>query len=252
MGYESFLNAQAQAANIGRQRAADAERAREQNTLREAGSAYAGGDSAGARNALLGAGMLDEGLALGRADAQAQQQALEQQEAARERQQAALVAGAMGLRRLPQEQRWAAFETRVMPHLQREGLGPDILGQITPEVMDDANLDSVIMMSGGEPAQPRYLQGPRGALDVVDPYSFELRNVREAQQQEAPNGYRWTEDGSLEPIRGGPADPRTAGALAASRRAPKSSGGGSRSGSSGARPRSAPAASSTPPWERNW
>lgn len=250
MGYESFLRAQAQAVDIGRQRAAEAEQAQQRNILREAGQAYAGGDASGARNALLSGGMIDEGLQIGRADAQAQQQAREQELAARDRQQSALVAGAMGLRRLPQDQRWAVFQSRVLPHLQREGLGGDILGQITPDVMDDANLDSVIMMSGGEPAQPRYLQGPRGALDVIDPYSSELRNVRAPQREDAPNGYRWTEDGSLEPIQGGPADPRTAGALAASRRAPKSSGSSSRSRSSTTRPASA--APSTPPWERNW
>lgn len=221
--------------------------AEQRSALKAAGQAYAGGDAAGARNALLTGGMIDEGLALGRYDQQARQQSMAQQEATRERQRAALIAGAQGLRRLPAEQRWQAYQTRVLPILQEEGLGDDVLSQISEQVMGDADLDSVILMSGGDLAQPRYLQGQRGALDVIDPYTQEIRSVREAAPNDAPAGYRWAADGSLEAIRGGPADPRQAGTLAASRRAPRQS-----SGSSGSSRQSSPAVPAGRPWERSW
>lgn len=225
----------------------DALEADRRNALSRAGKIYAAGDATGARNALLDRGMIDEGLQIERYDRQSQAQAREQQQAQRERQKAALVASAQGLRRLPMDQRWQAYQTRVLPVLQSEGVGQDILSQITDQVMTDADLDAVIMMSGGEVQQPRIIQGQRGALDVIDPYTQEIRNVRQAARDDAPNGYRWTEDGSLEPIKGGPADPRQAGTLAASRRAPRSN--SSRSGGSSSARSAAPrsGASSLPP-----
>lgn len=241
----------AQGADLARQRQADALANQNRNVLREAGQAYAGGNATDARNALLNGGMINEALQLGRYDQQAQRQATVDQQAQRDRHFATLVAGAQGLRRLPAEQRWQAYQTRVLPILQQDGVEQSVIGMITPDSLNDTDLDSLITAAGGEVAQPRYLQGQRGALDVIDPYTGQVSNVRPAAREDAPNGYRWSANGALEAIPGGPADPRTAGALASSKRAPKSgrSGGGS---SGAARPSPAAAAPAGRPWERSW
>jgi len=191
-----------------------------QNALNQAGRAYASGDNAAGRNALMNRGMLDEAMGMD-ANLARQAQATSQAQAAdRERHAAAVIAGAQGLRRLPMEQRWQAYQARVAPYLKQSGVGDDLLSQITEANMGDADLDSVIMMSGGETPQPRYLQGSRGAIDAIDPYTGALTSVRAADREAAPNGYRWSASGALEAIPGGPADPRQAGTLAGAKRAP--------------------------------
>lgn len=227
-------------------------REQDRNALRMAGTQYATGDATGARNALLSNGMIDEGLQLGRYDQQAARQSTLDEQAKRDRHFATLVAGAQGLRRLPAEQRWQAYQSRVLPILQQDGVDQSVISMITPDSLNDMDLDSLITAAGGEVEQPRYLQGQRGALDRIDPYTGDLINVRQAAREDAPNGYRWTADGALEPIQGGPADPRTAGALAASRRAPKAGRSGGRSSSGSARSSSPAAAPAGRPWERSW
>lgn len=246
MGYESFLNAQAQAVNIGRQREADAREQVQRNALQQAGQAYAGGDAATARNALYGGGMFNEGLALDRAEAQRTTQAEERAQVLRERQQGALVAGAMGLARMPVEQRWQAYQTRVLPHLRSQGVGDDILGQVTPDVLDDANLDALLTSFGAESATYNTRDGivrvgPSGRGEVVyevtpDPMEQELLRARiEATRAQAGQ--------------------REAAADAANARANKTraSGGGGRSRSLGGSrsPQSSPAPAGRP-WERRW
>ena len=242
--FDTYIRARDSAAQNAARGMEAMERGRQRAVMTEAGTALSSGNATGARNALYGAGMLDQGMAL--------DQSMRQQDTAmRERQAAAFIAGAQGLRRLPAEQRWQAYEQRVMPYLRQMGVGDDVMRQITPDVLDDGSLDSVIMMAGGEVEQPRYIQGERGSLDRLDPYTDTITSIRapRAEVPTAPSGYRWNSQGALEAIPGGPADPRTAGALASSRRAPKSSGGGGRgSSSSSARP----AAPSARPWERKW
>lgn len=142
-------------------------REQDRNALRMAGTQYATGDATGARNALLSNGMIDEGLQLDRYDQQASRQATQDAQAQRDRHFATLVAGAQGLRRLPVEQRWQAYQSRVLPILQQDGVDQSVLSMITPESLGDMDLDSLITAAGGEVEQPRYLQGQRGALDRI-------------------------------------------------------------------------------------
>lgn len=216
----------------------------QQNALlarQQAGGMIAGGDLSGGANALLGAGDIAGGMAVTNAG-QAQQAAN------RERQQATLVAGASSLLRVPANQRPAFFSQRVAPILQQEGLG-DYIAQITPDNMSDEELQGFVVALGGEVEDPRVLQGQRGAVDLYDPYTRTISNVRPAEQEQAPNGYRWGPDGALQAIPGGPADPRVVSTRAAAGRAPprarSSGGGGSRAG--GSAPAAAP---SRKPWER--
>lgn len=230
--FDTFLNARDSTIRNGERAADRMDEVRRQNALRTAGQAYAGGDNTAGRNALLGSGMLNEAVAMDASGARQAQVARETQEADRERHASAVVAGAQGLRRMPAEQRWQVYQARVLPYLRQAGVGDDVLSQITEDNMGDADLDSVILMSGGEAAQPRYLQGQRGAIDAIDPYTGAIVSVRQAAREEAPNGYRWTPSGALEAIPGGPADPRQAGTLAGAKRAPKSAGRGRSSGGS--------------------
>lgn len=215
-------------------------REQDRNALRMAGTQYATGDATGARNALLSNGMIDEGLQLGRYDQQASRQATLDEQANRDRHFATLVAGAQGLRRLPTEQRWQAYQSRVLPILQQDGVDQSVIAMITPDSLNDMDLDSLITAAGGEVEQPRYLQGQRGALDRIDPYTGDLTNIRQPERENAPSGFRWRADGSgVEPIPGYVEGRAT---VAASTRAPRRgrSGGGSPSRSS--RPSSSGAA----------
>lgn len=245
--FDTFLNARDSTLRNGERSRAEFAQQNDRNLLRQASQAYASGDTDGTRNALAQAGDIGSIMSLDRNTAQADQQFTQQRLAAQERQKAVLVSGAQGLRRLPMELRWQAFQTRVLPILQEEGLDQATLAQINQDVMDDASLDSVIMMSGGEVEQPRYLQGSRGALDVIDPYSGKLTNIRQPESESAPSGFRWTADGTgVEPI---PGYVEGRSSVSAATRAPAR--GRSSGGRSSGSPR--PSSSSAParkPWER--
>lgn len=119
-----------------------------------------------------------------------------------------------------------------------------MLGQITPEVMDDASLDSVILMRGGQVEQPKTFQtrtaiverDPRtGAYQErytvpVDPLEQELIRERIAATR-AQTGQR------------------NASAAASSARAAKTRSSGNNPGGRSVSTPSAPAAR---PWERRW
>lgn len=246
--YDTFLRAQGAAVNVGDRRRAEAEDLRQRNALLQAGQAYAGGDFAGAQSALAMSGNLEGAMAMqdrmdrGRREGQAEA------EAQQTRQRETLIRGARALRYLPADQRWSAYQTRILPELRRQGFSPELLAEITAQTMDDRSLDSVISSQGGEVAQPRYLQGQRGALDAVDPYTGAISPIREPQRQEPPSGYRWGANGGLEFIPGGPADPKVAAPLATARRAPPRPGAAG-GGSGGSSTSQAPAGR---PWERRW
>lgn len=235
--FDTYIAARDSVLRNDERRQAAAEERRQRNALQGAGRSLAGGDASGARNALYEAGMLDQGMAIDRGQRQMDQDA-------RERQGAAFIAGAQGLRRLAPEERWQAYESRVAPYLRQMGVGDDVLGQITAEVMDDASLDSVIMMRGGEVEQPKTFQTRTGIVErdprtgayqerytvPVDPLEQELIRERIAATRAQTSQ-------------------RNASASASSARAAKTRGGG---GNNGGRPAAAPTAPAARPWERRW
>lgn len=126
---------------------------------------------------------------------------------------------------MPYEQRKAAWQ-RLAPALSDElGIPAETLAQVDPtdewivaKKIEGAEFEEkakAFQTKGGDIVQ---VQG--GDAEVV------YDNPNDAT---APPGYRWTTGGALEAIPGGPADPRQAGALAGSKRAPargRSGGGG--------------------------
>lgn len=208
---------------------------------RRAGRAMAAGDNPGARNALAGAGMLDEVAAMDDRQIQADDRQRSREREDREQARQFLLRGATALRRAPEAQRGEIYQM-LRPTLV--AMYPkDVLQQIDRAPLTDDSLDSLLASLGGERPQARYIQGARGALDRIDPYTDKLTNIRQPGRDDPPAGYQWKADGGLEVIQGGPADPRVAGRLATSRRAPS-------------RPRASAGAASVPsapagrPWER--
>lgn len=215
----------------------------------QAGAALGSGDYAGGANALFGAGDIDGGLQVQQRQRTNAASDLTTQQAAQDRQKAALVSGAQSLRYLPPEQRWAAYQSQVLPGLQREGLTPDILGSISQDHMGDADLDSVIALAGGEVERGTPINAGNGRIVRPDPYTGQMVELSPAQDPSAPAGYRWTDDHNLELIPGGPADPTVRGSQAAATRAPRRGGGGGSRPSGGS---ARPAAPAGRPWERSW
>lgn len=244
MGYEIYNQARDSTLAQGRAQMQQIEEMNAKRTRRQAGNALAGGDYGGAANALLQGGDLEAGMAV-----QGAQRGI--QTADREQTKAAVLSVVTGLRQLPAEARAAQLQA-IGPRLAAFGVTPEQLATITPDDLSDQGLDSLISMMGGEVQRPTAYNMRHGIVER-DPYGGGYKLAYEAPEQDpnAPAGYRWTEDGALEAIPGGPADPRVAGGLAASRRAaprPRSSGGGG----GGSRPSggSAPAAPARKPWER--
>ena len=221
-------------------------REQDRNALRMAGKQYATGDATGARNALLSNGMIDEGLQLGRYDQQASRQATQDAQAQRDRHFATLVAGAQGLRRLPAEQRWQAYQSRVLPILQQDGVDQSVLSMITPESLGDMDLDSLITAAGGEVAKAETYNTRTGVVER-DPYTGDYTV-----------GYAVAPDPLEQELLQARIDAtraqvgqRQASASAASARAAKTRSGG-RSSSGSARSSSPAAAPAGRPWERSW
>lgn len=213
---------------------------RDQQAQRQAGNLLASGDTQGAQNALYGAGMIDQGNAL--ADRQQRQAATELDTRYRQAQIDNLGAdnqraeakqklewmgdAAQGLRRVPMEQRKAALQQYIMPTLQAMGLPQEALQQLAGANLTDEELDAFAQAMGAEAEKLTFYNTSLGIV-AVDPRG----NARMAYETPPapptpPQGYRYRADGStLEAIPGGPADPKTAGALSASRRAPRAGGG---------------------------
>lgn len=232
----------------------EAARAEEQqNALlgarQQAGTALSGGDYGGASNALFQGGDLQGGLSVmgAQQDQQAAQRALSLADDARAKSE--VLGFAQGLLRLPEDQWGPTFSTQIAPRLSQMGIPQEAIAQAAADGLTRQEVEFFIASLGGEVAAPRYLQGSRGALDVIDPYTNTMTNVRQPERENAPSGFRWNADGTgVEPI---PGYIEGRGAVAAGTRAPprgRSGGGGSRSSGG----RSAPAAPAGRPWERSW
>lgn len=234
MAFQTYVDARDSVLRNAERQRAEQMQMQDRNAMVAAGQSIAGGDYAGGQNALLNAGMIGDAMGVQRHQAQQQQTQMREQEQMRERQRGALVEGATALRYLPADQRWAAYQSRVLPTLRQAGIGDDILGQINDQVMSDSELDMVIAMAGGEVQRPTAFNTAQGIIER-DPYSgaYSQGYAIERQPPAPPPGYRQTASGDLEYIPGGPADPRQAGGLAASRRAPKTGGRSSGQASSG-------------------
>ncbi|MFZ5667968.1 MAG: hypothetical protein ACOY4K_00590 [Pseudomonadota bacterium] len=200
--------------------------------MRTAGNALMGGDYGGARNALYARGMIDQGMGI--QQYQDQQAARQQaQEAARmeaERKAAGERAGYLldateALRRLPPEQRKAVLETQIIPTLRTmPGFDDEVLGAISASDLSDQTLDTFGAMLGAEADKYQIVVTRSGDVLAVNPQNPGDRQVivdAPDEEREAPIGYRFRPDGSLEAIPGGPADPGVAGRLAGAKRAPR-------------------------------
>lgn len=244
MGFEAYSNAKAAAEQSGERQRNAIRDMQDRQVGREAGNALATGDYQGAAGAFYAGGNVRDGLAV-------QRQGQAQAEDLRERQQSTVAAALSGLMYVPEAERPAMLQQRIAPMFREVGLG-DYLSQITPDMLSDASLRAVASSMGVDVEKPQILQGQRGAVDLYDPYTQRISNVREGAAEAPPNGYRWGADGNLQAIPGGPADVSVVSSRAAAGRAPPRgrSGGGSRGGSrsSGAAP--AAAAPSRRPWER--
>ncbi len=171
MGYEAFTNARdATLRNVEGSMAA-LESGRQAGVARRAGNALQSGDYGAASNALYQGGDLQGGLAV-------QNAGRERQTADRDQQRTALLAVATGLKVGASDvaSRRAQLQA-IAPRLSLYGVTPDMLQGITDEDLTDQGLDGVISMLGGT---------ARG---------------------NAPSGYRYRPDGTLEAIPGGPEDP---------------------------------------------
>lgn len=171
MGYEAYTNARNAGLAANRMQMEEMERMRQQRVRQQAGNALAGGDLSGASNALFQGGDLESGLAV-------QNAARTRQTADRDRQRSALAAAASGLLYVPEAQRAAMFQNTIRSRLVAEGVPEEVVNQITPDMLTDAQLRGFAASLGG---------------DI----------------QDAPTGYRWGSDGqSMQYIPGGPADPQ--------------------------------------------
>jgi hypothetical protein len=195
---------------------------------RQAGNALAGGNYQGAQDALYGRGMLDEGLAVqqrqfGVQDREMGQQAAQaeaEKKASGERTQKGMaILGWMAGQ--PEDQLDAIYSSTLRPWLA-ETLDPEMMARVDAAPKTLANVNLLRAALGAEAEKLTGVSLGRGGYGAFDPTAGTLEVLREPMQEpdDAPTGYRWTESGDLAVINGGPADPRVAGALAGSKRAP--------------------------------
>lgn len=241
--FDTFLAARDSTLRNGERTQQRMDEVRRQNALRTAGQAYAGGDQAAGRNALLESGMLDEAVQMDAAQARQAQAAREMEEADVARKRATLIAAADGLLRLPADQRERAFQTRVAPYLQQNGMG-DVAGMITPDVLTDGELQSFIVGMGGEVMKPETFNTRTGVVER-DPYTGAYRQGYAVEPDPLDQEYRRAQ---IEATRA-QVGQRQASASASAARAAKTRSGGSSGSGSIARPN---AASAARPWERSW
>jgi hypothetical protein len=243
--FDTYLRARDTALRNGERARAEAVDTARRTALTQATQAYGAGDFGGARNALAQTGDLGAVMQFDEAQAGVADEA-------RERQRAAFAAGAEGLRRMPFEQRWQTFNSRVRPYLIQEGVSPEDLDTITTEDLADGSLESIIGMYGGEVEEGSYMSGGDGRIVRTLPYGG---GVEEAYappfdpREGASPGYMWTDASRTRQVfvPGGPADPAQASRVSSARRAPprpRSSGGGS------SQPAAAPSRPAGRPWER--
>ena len=211
-------------------------REQDRNALRLAGTQYATGDATGARNALLSNGMIDEGVALGRYDQQAQRQGRLDRTQDMDRYLGFVVNGADALRRTPLDQRWQVYQSRVLPTLTQLGVPAQIIQGISEADMADSALDSVIALAGGEPAKAETFNTRTGVIER-DPYTGDYK----VGYAVAPDPLEQELTRARIAATNAQVGQRQASASAASARAQRTRSGGSGRGRSGATAASAPA-----------
>jgi len=201
---------------------------RDDYAKRQAGNALAGGDYRGGANALLQNGMLSAGMDVQQMGQERDQAA---QTAAKVRQGEGLKAildGGQSLLRIPAEQRRQVYEGQIVPLLRQRGVPDELLQQMGQSQFTDQELQTFVGGLGGELQKPEWQilnMGERGAYAVNKADPSQRQTLFEPQidpMAGLPAGYRWAdpERTRQEFIPGGVADPRQAGNLAASRRAP--------------------------------
>lgn len=228
MGYEAYNIARDSTLRAGAAQRAEMDDWEAQRTRKAAGNALAGGDYAGAANAMFEGGELQGGLAVQGAERN-------QQAADRDQQRSAIAAAVSGLLHVPEAERAQVFQQRIAPVFQQIGLG-EYISQIQPDDLSDASLRALSVSMGGEVEAPfaNDRSGPNGSVLRPDRYTGEYAEAYSAPfdpRAGASPGYMWTDETRTAQrfIPGGQADPSVAGGLAASRRAPpraRASGGG--------------------------
>lgn len=79
---------------------------------------------------------------------------------------------------------------------------------VEPEAMDFANRDALMGASLGAAGMMKADQWQKGyGLDQMNAETSRINATKRAEGQNAPAGYRWTAEGNLQPIPGGPRDP---------------------------------------------
>jgi hypothetical protein len=174
--------------------------------------------------------MLDEGLAVqqrqfGVQDREMGQQAAQAEaakKAAAERAQKG-IAILTGMADLPDDQIEGAYQSTLRSYLA-ETLDPEMMARVdaAPKTRENVRLLLTAMGAEAQKLQLFNLGGGRGvaAFDARGQMVEGAGYQPEPEPDDAPTGYRWTADGDLAVIPGGPADPRVAGQLAGSKRAP--------------------------------
>ncbi len=145
-------------------------------TARKAGRALAGGDRAGAMQALGNAGQLDGVRTLQRDQERADDRTAGQEQDARAEQakRAELLISVAGeLKNVPPGQRKQALQH---PIFQMAGLTPDQLANLTEDDLSDQALD---MFAGEVKRQVQVLNLGNGGVATVDPASGEFNVLRE-------------------------------------------------------------------------
>lgn len=156
----------------GQQNAFDtADRFRTMKASRQAGNALAQGDYGAASSALYGSGMLNEGFQVQRAGQQDQQRREDLQRESQERDEKAkaqkaqtALTLAQELAKIPEEQRYAAFQSR-QAFLQQAGVPPEDFANARPEDFTDEAL--AFAMQEAE-KQLELVKASDGSYSVVD------------------------------------------------------------------------------------
>lgn len=222
--------------------------AQDQRTQNRAGRAYAAGDMGGVSNALASGGQVENAQSFDHNRAVEGRQQEADTRAQAEQRFSMLDRGVRTLQGVPAEQRNQVFK-QMAPQLSAI-LGPDVIQQLGAADMSDESLAAFSTALGGEAQKLRLFQEARGGdiIGVDERTGQERSRIAGSGPADptAPNGYRWTQDGNLEAIPGGPSDPRVVGTRAAAGRAPRRP-----SGNGGGHPRqSSAAAPAARPWER--
>lgn len=214
-------------------------RMRQRRQAADLGTAYSTGGASGARDEAMRQGDINTAAMLSR------QLSAEERDRAEQRVET-LSGGVRALLSVPEAQRQQMLAT-LAPQLSTV-FDPEALQALQSADLSDASLNAFGAALGQEAQRMQLFQTRTGDIIGVNPATGEQRMVYDGPEPErdAPQGYRWTENGALQAIPGGPADPRVVGERAAAGRAPARP--RAARPSNGAAP--APARSSGRPWER--